>query len=109
MPCRPGERGWAGRLQVNAGWSQRPDAARRLSLAGTIAGVIGTTEPGEAIIVTAAEPSSPLEASAPPRVEDIPNNHLAYAGQWFFFALAAAVIYVLALRRRSVAGDPPSP
>ena len=109
VPCRPGGRGWAGRLQVNAGWSQRPDATQRLSLAGTVAGVIGTTEPGEAIILTAAEPSSPLEASAPPRVEDIPNNHLAYAGQWFFFALAAAVIYVLALRRRSVAGDRPSP
>jgi surfeit locus 1 family protein len=28
------------------------------------------------------------------------NNHLLYAGQWFFFALAAAVIYVLALRRK---------
>ncbi|HEY0325868.1 MAG TPA: SURF1 family protein [Allosphingosinicella sp.] len=101
VPCRPGERGWAGRLQVNAGWSQRPDAARRLSLPPTVAGVIGTTEPGEPIILTAAEPAPSLEASAPPRVEDIPNNHLAYAGQWFFFALAAAVIYLLALRRRT--------
>ena len=108
-PCRPGEPGWAGRLQVNAGWSQRPDAARRLSLPATVAGVIGTTEPGQPIILTAAQPLPPFEASAPPRVEDIPNNHLAYAGQWFLFALAAAVIYVLAVRRRSVAGGAPKP
>lgn len=109
VPCRPGEPGWAGRLQVNAGWSQRPDAARRLSLPATVAGTIGTTEPGQPIILTAAQPLAPLEASAPPRVEDIPNNHLAYAGQWFLFALAAAVIYVLAVRRRSVAGGAPKP
>lgn len=109
VPCRPGEAGWAGRLQVNAGWSQRPDAVRRLSLPATVAGIIGTTEPGQPIILTAAGHSAPLEVSAPPRVEDIPNNHLAYAGQWFFFALAAAVIYLLALRRRSVAGDVPKP
>jgi surfeit locus 1 family protein len=36
----------------------------------------------------------------------VPNNHLLYAIQWFFFALAAAVIYVLALRRRT---QQPSP
>ncbi|WP_166042255.1 SURF1 family protein [Sphingosinicella sp. YJ22] len=109
VPCRPGEPGWAGRLQVNAGWSQRPDAVKRLSLPATVAGVIGTTEPGQPIILTAAQPQAPLEASAPPRIEDIPNNHLAYAGQWFLFALAAAVIFVLALRRRSVAGGATKP
>jgi surfeit locus 1 family protein len=30
----------------------------------------------------------------------LPNNHLMYAGQWFFFALTALVIYVLALRKK---------
>ena len=30
----------------------------------------------------------------------LPNNHLAYAGQWFFFALTALVIYVMVLRKR---------
>jgi len=30
----------------------------------------------------------------------VPNNHLAYAGQWFFFAIVAAVIYALALSKR---------
>jgi surfeit locus 1 family protein len=44
-----------------------------------------------------------LVADTPPSNPDIaavPNNHLAYAGQWFFFAAIAAIIYVLALRRR---------
>jgi surfeit locus 1 family protein len=41
-----------------------------------------------------------LQPLAPPDPADLPNNHLAYAGQWFFFALTALVIYVLALRRR---------
>jgi surfeit locus 1 family protein len=34
----------------------------------------------------------------------VPNNHLAYAVQWFLFAGVAAVIYALALRRRTRAG-----
>jgi cytochrome oxidase assembly protein ShyY1 len=42
-----------------------------------------------------------LKPVAPPSVEDVPNNHLAYAVQWFFFAAVAAFIYVLALRRRT--------
>jgi len=33
-------------------------------------------------------------------VGDIPNNHLAYAVQWFLFAGIAGVIYALALKRR---------
>jgi cytochrome oxidase assembly protein ShyY1 len=41
-----------------------------------------------------------LKPTAPPNPADVPNNHLAYAGQWFFFAACAAVIYILALRRR---------
>ena len=41
-----------------------------------------------------------LEPSAQPWIDEIPNNHLAYAGQWFFFAAVAAIIYFLALRRR---------
>ena len=38
--------------------------------------------------------------NAPPSIESIPNNHLAYAVQWFLFAAVAAIIYVIALRRR---------
>jgi cytochrome oxidase assembly protein ShyY1 len=35
-----------------------------------------------------------------PSAADTPNNHLAYAGQWFLFAAAALIIYILAVRRR---------
>jgi surfeit locus 1 family protein len=37
---------------------------------------------------------------ARPDPRDIPNNHLAYAVQWFLFATVAAVIYALALAKR---------
>ena len=47
------------------------------------------------------QPAQGLQASARPSPENVPNNHIAYAGQWFFFALAAGVIYFLALRRRA--------
>ena len=40
-------------------------------------------------------------AARPARpASDLPNNHLSYAVQWFFFALTALVIYILALRKR---------
>jgi cytochrome oxidase assembly protein ShyY1 len=48
----------------------------------------------------AAEPGPGLMASAVPSPDSIPNNHLSYAIQWFLFAAAAALIYVLALRLR---------
>ncbi len=50
--------------------------------------------------VTATEPPSDLQPLAQPDPNDLPNNHLAYAGQWFFFAITALVIYWLAIRRR---------
>lgn len=58
-------------------------------------------------MLIAARPAPGLKPAAPPRVEDIPDNHLAYAVQWFLFAGVALLIYVLALRRRGKpsAGD----
>jgi len=41
-----------------------------------------------------------LEPTARPALSSVPNNHLAYAVQWFLFATVAAIIYVLALRLR---------
>ena len=81
---------------------------------GPVAGVV-TEEPVEGglwaqlmghrpvarpMIVASAQTVTGLKPSAPPNPSDVSNNHLAYAVQWFFFALAAAVIYVLAVRRR---------
>ena len=51
-------------------------------------------------LVASEPPVAGLEPLARPDPSGIPNNHLAYAGQWFFFALTALVIYWLALRRR---------
>src|SRR3546814_12384276 len=42
-----------------------------------------------------------LEPAQPPRLDDVPNNHFAYAIQWFLFAGVAVAIYILALRGRS--------
>ncbi len=46
------------------------------------------------------EPVAGLEPLAKPDPKDLPNNHLAYAGQWFFFALTALVIYWFAVKGR---------
>ena len=105
VPCRPAaEDGFAGLLDVNVGWAAQPDAVERLRLNRVVAGQLGAVEPGSRVILTAAEPVAPLEASAPASLENIPNNHLVYAFQWFFFAAAALVIYALALRRRLSTG-----
>ena len=102
VPCRPGTDGLAGRIIVNAGWTPLPDQDRRVTLDGIVAGRLGPVEPGRPITLVAATAADPaLQPGAAANVEDIPNNHLAYAFQWFFFAFVAAVIYVLALRRRA--------
>ena len=60
---------------------------------------IGKAAPARAMLI-ADTPVAGLRASAVPSAENTPNNHLAYAGQWFLFAAAAMVIYILAVRRR---------
>lgn len=62
---------------------------------GTVTGWIA---PGPKLI--ADPPQAGLAASARPDPNDIPNNHLAYAVQWGFFALIALAIYGIALRKR---------
>lgn len=61
--------------------------------------LLGRAVPPRALLL-ADPPAQGWAANARPAPEDAPNNHLAYAVQWFIFALAAAVIYVLALRKR---------
>lgn len=60
--------------------------------------VTGVIAPGPRLV--ADPPVAAFQPLAKPDPGDLPNNHLAYAGQWFFFALTALVIYVLALKRR---------
>jgi surfeit locus 1 family protein len=82
---------------VVIGWSQTPQEPEWQG--GEVTGTIGpSVESGWRVI--ADPPLAGLEPNAALDPNDIPNNHLAYAVQWFFFALTALVIYALALRRR---------
>ncbi len=98
-----GAKGWAHRatckvskgaaVKVDLGFSR--DLAKPAFAGGKLAGVIAS---GPRLV---ADPAvAGLQPLAKPDPGDLPNNHLAYAGQWFFFALTALVIYVLALRRK---------
>ncbi len=58
------------------------------------------------LMLVADPPLAGLDANPEPDLSAVPNNHLAYAVQWFVFAGLAAIIYVLALRRRTVAESP---
>ncbi|MXO66911.1 SURF1 family protein [Altererythrobacter endophyticus] len=102
-----GKSGWAevarceltagGQADIVLGWIDRPEIAEWSG--GDVSGIIGPGRDGEARLV-AAPPQAGLTANARPDPADLPNNHLSYAVQWFFFALTALVIYILALRRR---------
>ena len=83
--------------KVAIGWTARPDHPAWTG--GQVSGVIAPDTSALIRLIANAAPAG-LERLAPPSTTNIPNNHLAYAIQWFFFAAAAAVIYLLALRRR---------
>jgi surfeit locus 1 family protein len=108
--CRTGAEGPGAIVAVGTD----ADPMRALGSGGAaISGIIvpGPGQPGLLARLTGgAAPARPMLVADPPIAtwgrnpvpspEDAPNNHLAYAGQWFLFAIAAGVIYVLALRRR---------
>jgi surfeit locus 1 family protein len=52
------------------------------------------------LMLVADPPLAGLATNPPADLSSVPNNHLAYAVQWFLFALVAGVIYTIALRRR---------
>ena len=90
-------------MVVDAGWSKDPNAKSSWT-GGVVSGVIGPDRKARLRLVS-GEGLGGLAASAPPSPASIPNNHLFYAAQWFFFAVAAAVIYAIALRGRLKGGD----
>ncbi len=85
-------------MVVDAGWSKDPNA-RPAWTGGEVSGVIAPDRKARLRLVS-GDGLGGLAPSAPPSPASIPNNHLFYAAQWFFFAIAAAVIYGLALRKR---------
>jgi surfeit locus 1 family protein len=98
-----GQPGWAhvarcsvpgiGEVPVVLGWSRTPD--KFAWNGGRVGGIIA---PGPRLVATTRIPG--LEANAVPDPANLPNNHLSYAVQWFFFAATALVIYALAVRKR---------
>ena len=86
-----------GERQIVLGWSRDPSSP--VWTGGVVTGWIA---PGPRLV--ADPPLAGLEANAKPDPKDIPNNHLAYAVQWFLFAGVALVIYAIALRKRMRGG-----
>jgi surfeit locus 1 family protein len=84
---------------VQAGWSRNPKPPRWSG--GPVQGYIAPFHKGARLV--ADPPVAGLDASARPDPSDIPNNHFAYAVQWFLFAGVALVIYGLALWKRQKA------
>jgi len=85
-------------VKINLGWTARPRALPSPSGDATVRALLYTVpDAGRMLVVT--EPPAPLRPSAPPDPAEIPNNHLAYAMQWFAFAVTLPVIYALWLRR----------
>jgi surfeit locus 1 family protein len=86
---------------VAVGWSKgyaKPDWQ-----GGLVEGIIAP-EKAQLIRLVASQSIAGLAPLAKPSPDQIPNNHLLYAIQWFIFATAAALIYVLALRKRLAGG-----
>jgi len=84
-------------LPVAIGLSQSP--ANPDWRGGIVTGMLAPFAKGEVKLV-ADPPLAGLAANARPDPADIPNNHLAYAVQWFLFAFTALVIYAVAVRKR---------
>ena len=114
--CATGSEGPGAYVQI--GVARAPDARPAWS-GGAVSGWIGHAPDHRPLIaglwdrspkrlmLIADRPGAGLAANAPPDLSSVPNNHLAYAVQWFFFAAIAAVIYVLALRQRGRASAAP--
>ncbi len=94
-----GQKGWVQRATCTSGAIVDLGFSRDLAAPDWQGGEVGgLIAPGPRLV--ADPPVAGLQPMARPDPGDLPNNHLAYAGQWFFFALTALAIYVLALRRR---------
>jgi surfeit locus 1 family protein len=83
--------------KVAFGWSERPQSPKWDG--GPVEGIIAPNG-AQHIKLVSTDAVEGLEILAEPSPRQIPNNHLLYAIQWFIFAAAATIIYVLAVRKR---------
>jgi cytochrome oxidase assembly protein ShyY1 len=103
VDCRTGFEGPG--VSIELGWSRDPKAQFDWR-GGPVSGVIAPDRRSRMRLVAASAPEG-LAPSAPPSLETIPNNHRSYAVQWFLFAVIAAAIYALAVRKRLKPEAPP--
>jgi surfeit locus 1 family protein len=107
--CRTGAEGPGMIVQLG---TTRDPMAKIAWPGGEVSGLISHAPDGRSLIgslfdhspqrlmLVVDKPLAGLNPNGQPDIASVPNNHLAYAGQWFFFAAIAAIIYTLALRRR---------
>ena len=106
-----GAKGWTIRVEcrtssdallatVDLGFTQTLGEEDWTTARGKVDGIIA---PGPRLV--ADPPVAGLYPLAKPDPGDLPNNHLSYAGQWFFFALTALVIYFFAVRSQLAKRD----
>jgi surfeit locus 1 family protein len=94
--CRTGGAEGPG-MEVDIGWAT--SSANPAWKGGEVSGVIVPDRKHQIRLV--ADKAAPgLQPSQPGTPATTANNHIAYAVQWFAFAVTALVIYGLALRRR---------
>jgi hypothetical protein len=105
--CRTGGAEGPG-MEVDIGWST--SSKDPVWKGGEVSGVI-VPDRKHKIRLVADKAAPSLKPSQPGTPASTPNNHIAYAFQWFAFALTALIIYGLALRRRGrpVAPEPGKP
>jgi surfeit locus 1 family protein len=83
--------------KVAIGWSERPQSPSWSG--GLVRGIIAP-DGVQLIKLVSTDPMGGLQQLALPSPAQIPNNHFLYAIQWFIFAAAASIIYILAVRKR---------
>lgn len=115
-PAPPGD---ATPLRIQIGTTHDPRQPVRWA-GGTVTGYISLAPEGQpmlvralrhgapALMVVADRPAPGLAPNGAPDLSAVPNNHLAYAVQWFLFAGVAVVIYTIALRLRRRAARSPA-
>lgn len=106
VSCRPNDR--PPDIVVVAGWTRRPDAMSLSYNVDTMfEGLVierpyGDAEGRPQFMLIPTTAIAGLERSRLPSARDLPDNHLAYAGQWFGLAGALLVIFGIWVRRRQV-------
>ncbi|WP_366519898.1 SURF1 family protein [uncultured Croceicoccus sp.] len=109
--ARDGRKGWGqvaqcrlrggGEAEVMLGWVLQPGV--RPWDGGVVTGTVAPA--GMGVRLVADPPQAGLAPLARPDPHNLPNNHISYMVQWFFFAATALVIYGLALRARLARKD----